>query len=149
MKSAQLCTEVINTGQNQLLTNIEASQLHPPVSSHPNKDAIEIANLVSANAHLLMPIGIVPGKKGDRVTQLLYENQNRLPAKASDNMRRTKVMGIIDEMEIDVYEFKEHKINTLHPENHYAGFRMLFNGGETLTWVIGGNNNHLGANLLG
>jgi len=96
-----------------------------------------------------MPIGIVPGKKGDKVTQLLYENQNGLPAKVSDNMKRTKVMGIIDEMEIDVYAFNEHKINTLHPENHHAGFGMLFNREETLTWSIGGNIKHLGANLLG
>jgi hypothetical protein len=96
-----------------------------------------------------MPIGIVPGKKGDKVTQLLYENQNGLPAKVSDNMKRTKVMGIIDEMEIDVYAFNEHKINTLHPENCRAGFGILFNRGETLTWVISGNSKHLGAYLLG
>jgi hypothetical protein len=91
---------------------------------------------------------MVPRKIGDGVTHLLYENQNRLPAKVSNNMKRKKVMGIIDEMKIDVYAFNEHKSNTLHPENCRAGFDMLFNRGKTLTRAIGGNNKHLVANSL-
>lgn len=58
-------------------------------------------------------------------------------------------MGIIDDMEVDVLAFNEHKINFAHKDNRRHGLAKLFNGGETLTRAVGGNLKHPIAKSLG
>jgi hypothetical protein len=39
-------------------------------------------------------------------------------------------MGIIDEMEIDVFAFNEHKMNFMHRNNRRTGLGKLFHSGK-------------------
>jgi hypothetical protein len=79
----------------------------------------------------------------------MYENLNGLPARISGNPKLTKLMGNIDELEVDVFGFNKHKINCLHKDNKRVSLNQLFNGGEVLSRTIGGNFKHPIARTMG
>lgn len=112
-------------------------------------DSIEILDYIHQNNDLFQPIGIKPGSKGAGLTRLYYENLNGIQARITDNTKRERIMEIIDEMEVDLLAFNEHKINFLHAENRRHGLGTIFNGGETLTRAIGGNIKHPVAKRFG
>jgi hypothetical protein len=98
---------------------------------------------------LSQPIGITPGKKGEGITRILYENVNGLPAKITGNHKLQTALGIIDDLEVDLFALNEHKINFLHKDNRKQGLGKMFHGGETLSRAIGGNLKHPVAKTLG
>ena len=81
--------------------------------------------------------------------RLLYENLNRISPNVIGNHKTKKVMSIIDDMEIDLFAFNEHKINFHHRDNKRCGLGNLFNGGESLTKGVGGHIKHPVAKTLG
>ena len=105
-------------------------------------DDSKISNFILQNQDLLSPIGITPGKKGEEITHLYYENLKGITAQVTNNPKLAKVMEIIDEMEVDLFAFNEHKINFLHRDNRHNGLGLLFIGGETITGAIDGNVKH-------
>jgi hypothetical protein len=114
-----------------------------------NQDSSDIATFVAEHQLLLNPIGISPGKKGDGITRVMYENLNGLPARVSGNTKLQKLMGNIDHLEVDLFAFNEHKINGLHKDNKRSALGRLFNGGEVLSRTIGGNFKHPIAKSMG
>jgi len=108
-----------------------------------------MAAFVTENQHLLNAIGISPGKKGDCIPRLMYENLNGLSTHISGNKKLQKRMENIDGMEVDLFAFNEHKINGLHKDNKWNSLGKLCNGGEVLTKAIGGNLIHPIARSLG
>jgi hypothetical protein len=109
----------------------------------------DITALVDKHRSLLTPIGIIPCNKGDGVTRILYENVNGLPAKISNNEKLAKLMENIDDLEVDLFAFNEHKINFKHKVNRRQGLGKLLDGGETLTRAVGGNISHPFSSSLG
>ena len=122
------------------------SRTSPSVSSL-SQDHDEVSLFVQQNQELLSPIGLIPCSKREGSTRLYYENLNGMPPHISGNAKLEKIMGIIDDMEIDVFAYNEHKITFSHPENRRSGLSKLFNGGETLTLSTGGNFSHPVARL--
>ena len=143
---------------NQLDASLIASALNNPLNAppstsppslSPSQDDEDISLFVQQNQALLRPIGLIPCAKREGSTRLFYENLNGMPPHVSGNTKLEKTMGIIDDMEIDVFAYNEHKINFAHPENRRSGLSKLFNGGETLTRSTGGNFSHPIAKSLG
>ena len=112
-----------------------------------NRD--EVQSFLAAHQPLLTPIGIAPGKKSKGPTCLLYENLNGISSNVISNYKAKKVMSIIDNIEIDLFAFNEHKINFHHQDNKRCGLGNLFNGGESLTKAVEGNIKHPVAKMLG
>ena len=104
---------------------------------------------LSQRPDLLEPVGIVPGKKGEGITRLFYENQDGLSTDMSEEGNLAKVKEILDEMEVDCYCFNEHKLNLLHKEIRRRGLNVMFNGGESLSKYVGGSNKHVGDKFVG
>ncbi len=114
-----------------------------------DQDQSDMASFMSANQELLNPIGIRPGQTGEGIFRLMYENLNGLPARISGNPKLTKIMGNIDELEVDLFGFNEHKINCLHKDNKRVSLGQMFDGGEVLSRAIGGNFKHFIAQTMG
>ena len=117
--------------------------------SDTSSDDQGISNIVRQQSSLLNPLGVIPGSKADGVTRLFYENVNGIATHISGNEKLEKVKGILDDMEVDLFAFNEHKINFAHRDNKKNGLAKLFNGGETLTRAVGGNLKHPVAKTLG
>ena len=79
----------------------------------------------------------------------MYENVNGLQAKITGNQKLHKALGIIGDLEVDIFALNEHKINFLHKDNRRQGLGKLFHGGERLSRAIGGNIKHPVASTLG
>jgi hypothetical protein len=132
------------------LTHSPSHPLPPnDTDSHPFQDKEDISSFLSKNQPLLQPIGITPGPKGNGITQIFYENLTIISTNLSNNYKLQKTMGIIDDMEVDVFAFNEHKINFAHKENCRQGLTKIFHGGETLTRATGGSLKHPVARTLG
>ena len=61
--------------------------------------------------------GIAPGKKGEGVTTLIYENPNGFNSQITHNEKLEKDKLIIDELEADVVAYSEHRLNFKHKDN--------------------------------
>jgi hypothetical protein len=107
----------------------------------------DITALVDKHCTLLTPLGITPSTKGEGITRILYENINGLQAKITGNEKLHKIMENVDDLEVDLSAFNEHKINFKHKESKCQGLGKLLDGGETR--AIGGNISHPFANSLG
>lgn len=102
----------------------------------------DIATIIQ-HEPLIQPIGIVPGKKADGITRPYYENMNGISTLVSNNAKLNKVKELMDELEVDILTFNEHKINFQHKDNRHTGLGKLFHGSETMAWSVGGNIKHL------
>ena len=87
--------------------------------------------------------GVAPGTKSDGVFRLVYENCNGLLNKISNNDKLEKAREIIDELEVDVACYNEHRQNLMHKDNR-NGFSQLFRGGEAEVRSVAAHNTHEG-----
>ena len=79
--------------------------------------------------YLLDVHGLPPGRKGEGVTRVIYENLNDLQSTLSQNEKLDKVRQVINDLQADVVCYNEHCQNLKHKTN-CNGFRQMFNGGE-------------------
>jgi hypothetical protein len=90
--------------------------------------------------YLLEVHGLPPGRKGDRVTRLIYENLNGLQTTmSSKNGKLEKARWVIDDLQADIVCYNEHQQNLRHKSN-WNGFWQMFNGGETELRAIASHN---------
>ncbi len=83
---------------------------------------------------------MAPGRKGEGVTRLIYENLNGLQSTLSNkNKKLEKAWKVIDSLQADIVCYNEHQQNLLHKSNR-NGFRKMFNGGETELRAIASHN---------
>ena len=78
---------------------------------------------------VLKVYGITPGKKGEVVTIVIYENPNRFNSQITCNEKLGKAKEIIDELYTDVVAYSDHRLNCKHKDNR-NGFLQMFRGGE-------------------
>ena len=92
--------------------------------------------------YLLEVHGVPPGRKGEGITRLIYENLNGLQSTLSNkNEKLEKARRVIDDLQADVVCYNEHRQNLRHKANR-NGFRQMFNGGETDLRAIASHNVH-------
>ena len=53
---------------------------------------------------------VAPGKKSEGITRIIYENVNNIINRISNNEKLDKAKGLIDELEVDVVAYIEHKM---------------------------------------
>ena len=73
--------------------------------------------------------GVEPRKKQEGCVRLIYENPDGFNNRISGNDKLDKAKELIDELEVDVVAYSEHKLNLKHKDN-VNGFSQMFNGGE-------------------
>ena len=61
--------------------------------------------------------GISPGKKGESFTRVIYENPNGFNSRISRNENLEKAKNIIDDLEVDVVAYSEHRLNCNNNDN--------------------------------
>ena len=92
--------------------------------------------------YLLEVHGVPPGRKGEGITRLIYENLNGIQSSLSNkNEKLEKARRVIDDLQADVVCYNEHHQNLRHKANR-NGFRQMFNGGETDLRAIASHNVH-------
>ena len=86
--------------------------------------------------------GVPPGRKGEGITRLIYENLNGLQSTLLiKNEKLEKARRVINELRADIVCYNEHRQNLWHRLNR-NGFRQMFNGGETELRAIASYNMH-------
>jgi hypothetical protein len=82
--------------------------------------------------YLLEVHGVPPGRKGEGITRLIYENLNGIQSTLSNkNEKLEKARKVIDDLQADVVCYNEHRQNLRHNANR-NGFRQMFNGGRRI-----------------
>ncbi len=104
---------------------------------------LEVLSALGVNEEVLSIQGTAPGIKGEGVTRLIYENLDGLLNKISGNEKLEKEKAIIDDLEVDIACFNEHKQNLMHKDN-VNGFSQLFQGGEAEVRSVAAHNRHEG-----
>ena len=66
---------------------------------------------------LLEVHGKAPGRKGDGVTRLLYENKNVLSNRLCGNKNFEKARQIYNDLEADIVAVNQHRLNLRHEKN--------------------------------
>ena len=61
--------------------------------------------------------GVAPGKKGEGVTRVIYENPNGFNSWITCNEKLEKAQKNIDELEAGVVEYSEHRLNYKSKDN--------------------------------
>jgi hypothetical protein len=95
-----------------------------------------IKEIRGVSEYLLEVHRLAPGRKGEGVTRLIYENLNGLQSTSSNkNEKLEKVWRVIDDLQANIVCYNEHRQNLWHKSNR-NGFRQMFDGGETILWAI-------------
>jgi hypothetical protein len=89
--------------------------------------------------YLLDVHGLTPGQKGEGVTRAIYEILNGLQSVLSKNEKLDKAWQVINDLQVDVVCYNEHRQNLKHKTNQ-NGFCQMFNGGETELRAIAAHN---------
>ena len=92
--------------------------------------------------YLLEIHGVPPGRKGEGITRLIYENLNGLQSTlSSKNEKLEKAQRVIDDLQANVVCYNEHRQNLWHKANR-NGFHQMLNGEETDLQAIASHNVH-------
>jgi hypothetical protein len=85
----------------------------------------EKLDMVGVSDDVLSVHGVMPGRKQEGVTRLLYENFNSLPNRTGGNDKLEKAKDLIHEWEADLVGIVEHRQNLKH-KNNVHGWNQLF-----------------------
>lgn len=95
-------------------------------------EATRIQQLLQEKAEFLKVLGIAPGSKPEGITRIALQNLNGLPAKLHNNTKLEQQKSALDDLEVDIFGFNEHRNNLQHKDCRKHGISQLFNGGETM-----------------
>jgi exonuclease III len=85
--------------------------------------------------------GVAPGSKRDGVIRLIYENVNGINNRLCNNDKVEKAKEIIDNLEVDIVAYNEHRLN-MQDRHNVNGFSQLFKGGEAAIHSVVAHNVH-------
>jgi hypothetical protein len=85
--------------------------------------------------------GVLPGRKEEGITRLLYENANGIYNRLGGNEKLDKAKDIINELGADIVAYNEHRQNLRHKDNR-NGWNQLFRGGEADVRSVVAHNDH-------
>jgi hypothetical protein len=99
-----------------------------------------IKEIRGVSEYLLEVHGSAPGRKGEGVTRLIYENLNGLQSTLSNkNEKLEKARKVIDDLQANIFSYNKHRQNLRHKSNR-NGFQQMFNGGEKELRAIASHN---------
>jgi hypothetical protein len=73
--------------------------------------------------------GVAPASKGEGISSMIYENENGISNKLSDNENVEKAKEIHDRLEVNIATYCKHRLNMSNRHN-INGFNQLFKGGK-------------------
>ncbi len=85
--------------------------------------------------------GVLPRRKEEGITRLLYENANGIPNRLMGNDKLEKAKDLVNELGADVVAYNEHRQNLRHKDNR-NGWNQLFRGGEADVRSVVAHNVH-------
>jgi len=101
----------------------------------------EEIDIRGVSEEVLQVHGVLPGRKEDGITRVLYENANGIYNRLGGNDKLDKAKDIINELGADVVAYNEHRQNLQHKDNR-NGWNQLFRGGEADVRSIVAHNVH-------
>ena len=101
----------------------------------------EEIDIRGVSEEVLQVHGVLPGRKEDGITRVLYENANGIYNRLGRNDKLDKAKDIINELGADVVAYNEHRQNLRHKDNR-NGWNQLFRGGEADVCSIVAHNVH-------
>jgi hypothetical protein len=85
--------------------------------------------------------GVLPGRKEEGITRLLYKNANGIPNRLGGNEKLDKAKDLINELGADVVAYNEHRQNLQHKDKR-NGWNQHFRGGEADVCLVVAHNVH-------
>jgi hypothetical protein len=85
--------------------------------------------------------GAAPAKKAEGVIRLINENVDGISNKLSNNKKVEKAKEIIDNLEVDIVAYNEHRLN-MEDRHNVNGFNQLFKGGKAEIQSVVAHNVH-------
>ena len=126
-----------NWGQDETGT-IDTSVLSRSREEIQQQEEIDIRGVTE---EVLQVHGVLPGRKEEGITRLLYENANGIQNKLAGNDKLEKAKDLINELGADVVAYNEHRQNLRHRDNR-SGWNQLFKGGEADVRSVVAHNVH-------
>ncbi len=127
-----------------------AQSTHPFLcNNNENNEQIALAKQQEKNRVLNFGVpeevlrihGAAPASKPEGVIWLIYENANGISNKMSNNEKVEKAKEIMNDLEVDIVAYNEHRLNMRDRQN-VNGFGQLFNGGEATIQALVAHNVH-------
>jgi hypothetical protein len=82
---------------------------------------------------------VLPGKKEEGITRLLYENKNGIHNRLGGNEKLNKAKDLINELGADVVAYNEHRQNLRHKDNRNCWSQLFRGGGADVRSVVAHN----------
>ena len=99
---------------------------------------LEQEEILHMSDDLLKVHGVPPPKKREGCMRFVYKNPDGINNRISGNQKLNKAKELMDELEVDLAAFLEHRQNLRHKDNKH-GFRA---GGEADVRLVVGHNVH-------
>jgi hypothetical protein len=110
---AEASTRTHNWGLNETGT-IDTSGLQQSREEIQQQEEIDIRGVTG---EVLQVHGVLPGRKEEGITRLLYENANGIHNRLGGNEKLDKAKDLINELGADVVAYNEHRQNLRHKDN--------------------------------
>ena len=101
----------------------------------------EEIDIRGVSEEILQVHGVLPGRKEEGITRLLYKNANGIYNRLGGNEKLDKAKDLINELGADVVAYTEHRQNLRHKDNR-NGWNQLFKGGEADVRSVVAHNVH-------
>ena len=89
----------------------------------------QISSIRGVLGEVLQVCRVMPVRKEEGMTRLLYENANGISNRMGGNNKLSKAKDLIDKLGADIVAYNKHRQN-LHHIDHCNGWNQLFKGGE-------------------
>ncbi len=122
---AETSTRTHNWGLDETGT-IDTSGLLLSQEEIQQQEEIDIRGV---SEEVLQVHGVLPGRKEEGITMLLYDNANGIHNRLGGNKKLDKAKYLINELEANVVAYNEHRQNLRHKDNQ-NDWNQLFRGGE-------------------
>ena len=134
---AEASTRTHNWGLDKTGT-IDMSGLLQSQEEMQQQEEIDIRGV---SEEVLQVHGVLPGRKEEGITRLLYENANGIHNRLGGNEKIDKAKDLINDLGANVVAYNEHRQNLRHKDNR-NGWNQLFRGGEADVRSVVAHNVH-------
>ena len=106
-----------------------------------SREEIQQQEQIGVSDEVLQVHGVLPGRKEEGITRLIYENANGIPNRLNGNDKLDKAKDLLNELGANVVAYNEHHQNLQHKDNR-NGWNQLFRGGEADIRSVAAHNVH-------
>ena len=121
----------------------ETGTINTRVFNHREILQQEQIDIRGVSEEVLQVHGVLPGRKEEGITWLMYESTNGFSNRMGGNEKLGKAKDLINKLEADVRLYTKHRQNLMHSNNR-NGWNLLFRGGEADVRSVVAHNIHKG-----